>query len=139
MSDRDESKYQGYHYVIIHIQGPRTDEVTNVGLILFDVATGEQIAAKMDTIDRAIARGDICVTGERFSNYGYLNLLLANYPQSFPTMATLKKAQEGIGHCMSFITTSYIRGGIITHDEGLAGTLERVVQNIWDSFIVGRI
>jgi hypothetical protein len=108
------------HYVIIHVVGPNVDEVTNVGVILFD-ENGLQCDARVDNLDRAMQRGDLC------SKCGWEEML-KSYPSHFPGIRAVNTAISKTGHAMSKIQCTGPRPTAL---------LPNIMNEIWENFIGG--
>ncbi len=107
-------------YTIIRIGGRRMDEYTNVGVIIFG-ADGAQIEYKVDTLDRAVARGDW--------DADWRAIDLDAYCQDYPTVDHVRRALETIAHAMSVIQVREPYGTMI-REGGMAA--------LWQTFIEGR-
>lgn len=82
----------GTYYIAV-IGDPLRKEWTNVGVIVFD-EEGNQYEEYMDTVDRAVQRGDLT------SKCGWVERL-ASFAQNFPNVESVKKSMESTGHAMS--------------------------------------
>lgn len=85
------------HYVVIRVGDSLRDEWTNIGIMIFNRA-GDQIAARMDNLDRAIRRGDIRAdSGQGFIDH------VQQYPELFLNMNLVRKTLDSVSHSMSVL------------------------------------
>jgi hypothetical protein len=112
-------------YVLVRAVGP-CFEFTNIGVIVFG-PDGKQVAARMDTPDRAIRRGDLP------ANVMEDDVLLSHlerYPEAVPDMETLHRVVRTTGHAMSFVQLSDARGAMMRPG---------MVDELFDRLVLGKV
>lgn len=114
-------KYGKYYIVCVGEQ--IRNEVTNVGVILFN-KEGIQVGAKMDTPDRALKRGDIVET-----EYDSLAAHLKVYPECVPNLEILEKKIDSTGHCMSTVQIHLGGGTLLTED------INEILNRLFDRLV----
>lgn len=107
-------------YTVVRVGNAAADEWTNVGVIVFG-PDGKQLAARMDSFERAIRRGDWQAEWRLLWEPG-------DYAAGVPDLETLKRRLERIGHAMSVIQCREPLPTLLTHS-----TLDR----LYGAFVLG--
>lgn len=112
----------GWYLILRVVNQTRHGESTNIGCALYQ--DGKIVGAKADTLDRAVARGDL--SADRADD---LNDYARNYLMSHPTVESVRQAYASTAHAMSSIQLGSL----------LATAIEpNTLDQIFDRYVLGK-
>lgn len=106
-------------YTVVRVGNAANDEWTNVGVIVFG-ADGRQAAVRLDTLERAIQRGDW--------QREWAHIDLAAYVEGVGDVVTLNQRLERVSHAMSVVQCRQPYPTLLSHD---------VVERLYATFVTG--
>lgn len=106
-------------FCVIRAGDSRTDEFTNIGMILFD-GNGNYHSHKIAKLDRAIRRGDW--------PEGQDGEWLHEHVKRVKDLATLEKIQNSTSHIMSTVQFGRLGSSILSPEETLDTVWSRLVK-----------